>query len=141
MSGPTLHGQIFVSIAAFRDPETRWTVHDLLKKASNPSRIRIAIVWQIDPEADAHFLDLPCSAQQKMQVINADRSSNALKRLIRHWAGHIEARWWHADQTDHSPGRRGHWPLQGAHAGAETLGGRGVLPADRLAHEIHAWLG
>ncbi len=57
--------RIFVSIAAFRDPETRWTVHDLLANASHPARVRIGIVWQIDAIADAHFLDLPHCVDQK----------------------------------------------------------------------------
>lgn len=60
--------RIFISIAAFRDPETRWTVHDLLQKASKPDRLRIAIVWQIDTASEADMMDLPISASQKSQV-------------------------------------------------------------------------
>ncbi|EIE25897.1 hypothetical protein COCSUDRAFT_60908 [Coccomyxa subellipsoidea C-169] len=69
--------RIFVSIAAFRDPETRWTVHDLLAKASHPARVRIGIVWQIDAIADAHFLDLSHCVDQKQirQIIIPDREA------------------------------------------------------------------
>ena len=61
--------RIFVSIASFRDPETRWTVHDLLTKASRPARLRIGIVWQVDATADAEFLEFPSSVN-KDQVLS-----------------------------------------------------------------------
>ena len=60
--------RIFVSLASFRDPETRWTVHDLLRKASNPDRLRIAIAWQVDIPSEASIMDLPISASQQSQV-------------------------------------------------------------------------
>ena len=60
--------RIFISIAAFRDPETRWTVKDLLRKASKPDRLRIAIVWQVDTASESDIMELPVSASQKSQV-------------------------------------------------------------------------
>ncbi len=59
---------IFISIAAFRDSEARWTVQDLLQKASMPDRLRIAIVWQVDAASEADMMDLPIPASQKSQV-------------------------------------------------------------------------
>lgn len=59
-----LGSRIFVSMAAFRDPETRWTVNDLLTKAIYPARLRIGIVWQIDAAADTGFMDMPHSVDQ-----------------------------------------------------------------------------
>ncbi|GAX76680.1 hypothetical protein CEUSTIGMA_g4126.t1 [Chlamydomonas eustigma] len=47
-SGMKSGDTIFVSIASYRDPETRWTVWDLFKKARYPDRIRVGIVWQVD---------------------------------------------------------------------------------------------
>lgn len=60
--------RIFVSIAAFRDPETRWTVQDMLQKAANSDRLRIAIVWQIDAASEADIMELPISASQERQI-------------------------------------------------------------------------
>ena len=60
--------QIFVSIAAFRDAEARWTVQDLLQKASQPGRVRVGIVWQTDAALEAEMTDLPLPASQKSQV-------------------------------------------------------------------------
>ena len=39
---------IFVSIASYRDFETRWTIYDLFQKASRPKNVFVAIVWQVD---------------------------------------------------------------------------------------------
>ena len=59
---------IFVSIAAFRDPETRWTVCDLFAQAARPDRLRVGVVWQVDPEADAGLLHIPCAPERRRQV-------------------------------------------------------------------------
>lgn len=40
---------IFVQIAAYRDPELKQTIKDLLEKANNPDNLRIAIAWQHSP--------------------------------------------------------------------------------------------
>ena len=60
--------QILISIAAFRDAETRWTVQDLLQKASKPDRLRIGIVWQVDAASEADMMELPIPASQKRKV-------------------------------------------------------------------------
>lgn len=49
---------IFVSIAAYRDPETRWTIKDLFAKASQPHRVYVGVVWQVDRSADAGMMRL-----------------------------------------------------------------------------------
>jgi len=41
--------KIFVQIAAYRDPELKNTIADLLEKANNPDNLRIAIAWQHSP--------------------------------------------------------------------------------------------
>lgn len=70
--------RIFVSIASFRDPETRWTVHDLLTKASHPARLRIGIVWQIDASADAEILRFPSSINQDQVILRSFPSHGPL---------------------------------------------------------------
>ncbi|GIL48603.1 hypothetical protein Vafri_5080, partial [Volvox africanus] len=47
---------IFVSMAAYRDPEGRWTLHSLFSKADHPERVRVGVVWQIDPVTEAEFV-------------------------------------------------------------------------------------
>ncbi len=47
-------GSIFVSIASYRDPETRWTVWDLFRKAKRPDQIHVGIVWQVRTNTSFH---------------------------------------------------------------------------------------
>ncbi|KAF8072911.1 hypothetical protein HT031_000571 [Scenedesmus sp. PABB004] len=47
--------RIFVSVASFRDPETQWTLRDLFRQAARPERVTVGVVWQVDPDADAHL--------------------------------------------------------------------------------------
>lgn len=47
---------IFVSIAAYRDIETRNTINDLFAKATNKSRIYVGVLSQIDPRTDMGLL-------------------------------------------------------------------------------------
>jgi len=44
--------RIFVSIAAYRDPECQWTIKDLFEKAYLPDRVNVGICWQVLPEDD-----------------------------------------------------------------------------------------
>jgi Glycosyltransferase (GlcNAc) len=41
---------IFVSIAAYRDPQLLPTLRDCIRKASNPARLRFGVCWQRDVE-------------------------------------------------------------------------------------------
>lgn len=59
---------IFISIAAYRDPQLLPTIQDCIRKASNPDRLRFGVCWQHDAEDpplslsdDARFrvLDVP----------------------------------------------------------------------------------
>ena len=77
-------GRIFISIAAFRDPETRWTVRDLLQKASQPDRLAIAIVWQVDTASEADLMDLPICASQKRQVESSPQDLCISQMLVGH---------------------------------------------------------
>jgi hypothetical protein len=67
--GETAGGSIFVSVAAFRDPEARWTVCDLLAKAARPDAVKIGVVWQVDFDADAAMLHVPCDPARRRQVL------------------------------------------------------------------------
>lgn len=48
---------IFVQIAAYRDPELKNTLRDLLTTAKNPDRLRICIAWQHSEEDEWDNLD------------------------------------------------------------------------------------
>jgi Glycosyltransferase (GlcNAc) len=43
---------VFVSIAAYRDPQLIATVKDCLLKAHNPTRLRFGICWQHAPDEE-----------------------------------------------------------------------------------------
>jgi len=47
-----LAATILVTVASFRDPETAWTLRDVFSKASDPGRLRAAVVWQDDDDDD-----------------------------------------------------------------------------------------
>ncbi|GLC55882.1 hypothetical protein PLESTB_001039600 [Pleodorina starrii] len=51
-------GRIFVCVAAYRDPEGPWTLHSLFSRAHHPERVRVGVVWQIDPATEAAFAGL-----------------------------------------------------------------------------------
>ncbi|KAL4859532.1 [Skp1-protein]-hydroxyproline N-acetylglucosaminyltransferase [Chlorella vulgaris] len=51
-------GCIFVSVAAYRDSETQWTLADLFAKAAHPELLRVGVVWQLELPADAAMLRL-----------------------------------------------------------------------------------
>jgi len=46
-STEVLSGRIFVSIAAYRDPECAWTLRDLFLKAAHPEHVFAGVVWQV----------------------------------------------------------------------------------------------
>ena len=52
---------IFVSVAAFRDAECRWTVRDLFEKAARPGRVHVGVCWQADD-------DMPTFAEEGFNV-------------------------------------------------------------------------
>src|SRR5258708_40042581 len=52
---------IFVSIAAYRDPQLVPTMEDCIAKARHPERLRFGICWQHDPRTDTlPFLNDDC---------------------------------------------------------------------------------
>eukprot|EP00884_Botryococcus_braunii_P015720 jgi/Botrbrau1/2831/Bobra.0125s0038.2 len=50
--------RIFVSVAAYRDPDTANTLQHLFLQATKPERVRVGVVWQLDFEKDAAFASL-----------------------------------------------------------------------------------
>lgn len=50
------NSRIFVSIAAYRDTETRNTINDLFAKATNKTRVFVGVLSQIDPRTDMNLL-------------------------------------------------------------------------------------
>ena len=69
---------IFVSIPAYRDPETVFTIADLFKKACEPQFLHVAVLWQSSPEdvgAMPALGDLEkMSDQIKVKQIEASRA-------------------------------------------------------------------
>lgn len=59
---------IFVSIAAYRDPQLVPTVNDLIAKAQHPDRLRFGICWQHGGEEPA----LPFAADSRFRILDVD---------------------------------------------------------------------
>ncbi len=68
--------KIFISIAAYRDPEIIPTIKDAIAKASCPENLTFGVVWQALPEDEEitkQLKELPC----KIIEINANQSLGA----------------------------------------------------------------
>ena len=52
----TTQSRIFVSIAAYRDAETRNTINDLFAKATHKKRVFVGVLSQFDPRTDLDLL-------------------------------------------------------------------------------------
>lgn len=65
-------GRIFVSIAAFRDPECQKTLVELFEKAARPERISVGLVWQHDPVEDAAYFDLQPARRDQVRELRLD---------------------------------------------------------------------
>src|SRR5262245_61036388 len=61
--------RIFVQIAAYRDPECQWTVHDLFQKAASPDRVTVGICWQYLPDKDANCFVAPMPRTRQVRTI------------------------------------------------------------------------
>lgn len=64
----TKPGCIFVSIAAYRDPECQWTIRDLFKQADAPELVHVGVVWQVDAVEDAAFVRVAGADKRHRQV-------------------------------------------------------------------------
>ena len=58
--------RIFISIAAYRDPELVPTVEDCLARARHPERLRFGICWQHGPDE----APLPWAADPRFRIID-----------------------------------------------------------------------
>lgn len=64
----TKPGCIFVSVAAYRDPECQWTICDLFKQADAPELVHVGVVWQVDAVEDAAFVRVAGPNKRHKQV-------------------------------------------------------------------------
>jgi hypothetical protein len=65
-TGPLERPRIFVSIAAYRDPELVPTVDDCLARARHPERLRFGICWQHGPDEPP----LPWAGDPRFRIID-----------------------------------------------------------------------
>ncbi len=63
---PSDQARIFISIAAYRDPELVPTVEDCLARATHPDRLRFGICWQHGPDEPP----LPWAGDARFRVID-----------------------------------------------------------------------
>jgi hypothetical protein len=59
---------IFISIAAYRDPQLVPTIEDCLRHARHPEDLRFGICWQHGPEEDA----LPFAGDPRFRILDVD---------------------------------------------------------------------
>jgi hypothetical protein len=59
---------VFVSIAAYRDPQLRATIADCLAKARQPARLRFGVCWQHGAEE----LPLPWAGDDRFRILDVD---------------------------------------------------------------------
>ena len=64
--------RIFVSIAAYRDPECQHTVKELFESAKDPERIFVGIVWQGDKDEDRHCFEVPAPRPKQVRLLEVD---------------------------------------------------------------------
>lgn len=78
-------GRIFVSVAAYRDTETPFTLTDLFAKAFDPKRVFVGVLQQVVPEEDQDCLGLPAgwTANVRAKQVHVNESRGAC------WARHI----------------------------------------------------
>jgi hypothetical protein len=79
---------IFVSIAAYRDPQLVLTIEDCIAKATNPERLRFGICWQHNPSEDT----LPFRNDDCFRILTVDwRESKgacwARSEVMKLWRG------------------------------------------------------
>ncbi|MBF0136030.1 MAG: hypothetical protein HQL65_07300 [Magnetococcales bacterium] len=82
---------IFVSIASYRDVDCVQTLTDLFAKAAQPQRIRVGVLWQVAPDDDATFTQIPGRWQRYIrgEVVDAGKSLGVC------WARHrIQKKFW-----------------------------------------------
>jgi hypothetical protein len=75
---------IFISIAAYRDPQLAPTIADCLAKAQNPDGLRFGICWQHGPEEPAPQL----FEDRRLEVIDVHwRDSRGAAEVMKLWRG------------------------------------------------------
>src|SRR5262245_39346844 len=64
--------RIFVSIAAYRDPECQHTIKELFESARHPQRINVGLVWQGDRENDGQCFEVRAPRPKQVRRIEID---------------------------------------------------------------------
>jgi Glycosyltransferase (GlcNAc) len=129
---------IFVSIAAYRDPQLIPTIEDCIVKAKHPERLRFGICWQHDPESDT----LPLRNDDCFRILAVDwRESRgacwARSEVMKLWRGedwflqvdsHCRLAWeWDAKLIDEMKQTESVKPILSTYAAPFTPGGDEVL--------------
>jgi hypothetical protein len=129
---------IFVSIAAYRDPQLIPTIEDCIVKARHPERLRFGICWQHDPQSDT----LPLRNDDCFRILAIDwRESRgacwARSEVMKLWRGedwflqvdsHCRFAWeWDAKLIDEMRQTESSKPILSTYAAPFTPGGDEVL--------------
>lgn len=136
---------IFVSVAAYRDPECQHTLHSLFSAARHPERVFVGLVWQGDGrDDDARCLGarpLPPRWAQQVRTLRMDHREAAGPC----WARHLAQALWQGErfllQIDSHMRLRPNWDaylirtLTGGGCGPDR-GRRAVLTTYPIGYEL-----
>jgi hypothetical protein len=79
---------VFVQIAAYRDPQVWPTIASLFETARHPERLRVRVCWQRAPDDPPPRLDARWSVEiDEVPHTLSDGANWARRRVQRHWAG------------------------------------------------------
>jgi pimeloyl-ACP methyl ester carboxylesterase len=143
---------IFVSIAAYRDPQLIPTIEDCIVKARHPERLRFGICWQHDPQSDT----LPLRNDDCFRILAIDwRESRgacwARSEVMKLWRGedwflqvdsHCRFAWeWDAKLIDEMKQTKSSKPILSTYAAPFTPGGDEVLVEGPLQMAFQGFTG
>lgn len=107
---------IFVSVAAYRDPQLVPTVQDCLRKADNPERLRFGICWQRDPsDSPLAFTNDPRVRILDVHWRDSKGACWARAEIMKLWEGEV----WFLQVDSHCRFAKG-WDTRLVQAMAET---------------------
>lgn len=108
---------IFVSIICYRDPDCRWTIHNLFRTAQDPYRVVVGVVWQVKRGEDEDI----------MKPVGCQR-------------GHVESWWGTQIRQICLPHTEATGPCKARHLAMALYGGETyVLQVDAHMRFVRGW--
>eukprot|EP01063_Lacrimia_lanifica_P026080 TRINITY_DN3455_c0_g1_i1.p1 TRINITY_DN3455_c0_g1~~TRINITY_DN3455_c0_g1_i1.p1 ORF type:complete len:463 (+),score=100.32 TRINITY_DN3455_c0_g1_i1:2654-4042(+) len=132
---------IFVSIAAFRDPECQNTVREIYSKAKRPGRVHLGVVCQRDMDGDADEVCVPPDMADNPSYTIRLNDAPAASAKGPTWARHLAAEMYKGEDyffmIDAHNKFIENWDedILAQHAACDTPGGKCVLTVYPMGYE------